>query len=229
MRIGLPSPLGGWRSFAGEVGIVVLGVLIALGASEFVQSREWRGRVAQARAALNHEIVLNLIEAELRINTGQCANRRMDELRLLVMNAGPDLAKPLVVTRYHTEIASWSQNVWRTLIASGVISHMPMTEMLAYAELYETITLIREEMVAEQDSISDLSVLSTLRGPFGTDLRNQLLTASARARRQNNTIVRDAHYLIDEARKMGIERGRNDPVKEARCDTLHEVVADVPQ
>ena len=32
MHFHLPKPLHGWREFAGEVGIIVLGVLIALGA-----------------------------------------------------------------------------------------------------------------------------------------------------------------------------------------------------
>ena len=32
MYVQLPKPLHGWRQFAGEVGIIVLGVLIALGA-----------------------------------------------------------------------------------------------------------------------------------------------------------------------------------------------------
>ena len=32
MHIHLPKPLHGWRAFVGEVGIIVLGVLIALGA-----------------------------------------------------------------------------------------------------------------------------------------------------------------------------------------------------
>ena len=31
MRVSMPKPLHGWREFAGEVGIIVLGVLIALG------------------------------------------------------------------------------------------------------------------------------------------------------------------------------------------------------
>jgi hypothetical protein len=30
MHVHLPKPLHGWRAFAGEVGIIVLGVLIAL-------------------------------------------------------------------------------------------------------------------------------------------------------------------------------------------------------
>jgi drug/metabolite transporter (DMT)-like permease len=36
MHFRLPKPLHGWREFAGEVGIIVIGVLIALGAEQFV-------------------------------------------------------------------------------------------------------------------------------------------------------------------------------------------------
>ena len=37
MQIHLPKPLHGWRAFAGEVGIIVLGVLIALGFGQIVE------------------------------------------------------------------------------------------------------------------------------------------------------------------------------------------------
>ena len=36
MHFHLPKPLHGWREFAGEVGVIVLGVLIALGALALV-------------------------------------------------------------------------------------------------------------------------------------------------------------------------------------------------
>jgi hypothetical protein len=32
MQFHLPKPLRGWRAFVGEVGVIVLGVLVALGA-----------------------------------------------------------------------------------------------------------------------------------------------------------------------------------------------------
>jgi hypothetical protein len=38
MHFHLPKPLHGWREFGGEVGIIVLGVLIALGAEQIVES-----------------------------------------------------------------------------------------------------------------------------------------------------------------------------------------------
>ena len=34
MRFQLPQPLHGWRVFAGEVGVIVLGVLLALAAQQ---------------------------------------------------------------------------------------------------------------------------------------------------------------------------------------------------
>ena len=52
MHFHLPKPLHGWREFAGEVGIIVLGVLIALGFEQVVEDVHWRGEVREAKAAL---------------------------------------------------------------------------------------------------------------------------------------------------------------------------------
>ena len=47
MPVHLPKPLHGWREFAGEVGIIVLGVLIALGAEQLIQTIHSQREVAQ--------------------------------------------------------------------------------------------------------------------------------------------------------------------------------------
>ena len=52
MKIQLPKPLHGWRAFAGEVGTIVLGVLLALGAQELMQGLHWRSEVRETRKAL---------------------------------------------------------------------------------------------------------------------------------------------------------------------------------
>lgn len=52
MRFQLPKPRHGWREFAGEVGIIVLGLLIALGAQQLVESWQWRQEVRAERASL---------------------------------------------------------------------------------------------------------------------------------------------------------------------------------
>ena len=55
MHFHLPKPLHGWREFAGEVAIIVLGVLIALGAEQLLESWRWQVRAQDARERLRAE------------------------------------------------------------------------------------------------------------------------------------------------------------------------------
>jgi hypothetical protein len=57
MHVRLPKPLHGWRAFAGEVGIIVLGVLIALGFEQVAQAIHWRYEAAKAQDALRNEAI----------------------------------------------------------------------------------------------------------------------------------------------------------------------------
>ncbi len=45
----LPTPIRGWRVLAGEMGVIAVGVLIALGAQQLVERREWNQRAASPR------------------------------------------------------------------------------------------------------------------------------------------------------------------------------------
>ena len=56
MHFHLPKPLHGWREFAGEVGIIVIGVLIALGAQQVAEDWQWRQCTADARICLAREV-----------------------------------------------------------------------------------------------------------------------------------------------------------------------------
>ena len=67
MRFHLPKPLHGWREFAGEVGIIVLGVLIALGAEQLIETIRSRSEVAQFRSAVDHELASDLAAYRYRI------------------------------------------------------------------------------------------------------------------------------------------------------------------
>ena len=61
MHFHLPKPLHGWREFAGEVGIIVVGVLIALAFEQVVQSIHDRLVADQARDAIRAEVRENLV------------------------------------------------------------------------------------------------------------------------------------------------------------------------
>ena len=63
MHVHLPKPLHGWREFAGEVGIIVLGVLIALAAEALIERANWRQKVKLADMNMRVEIARNRTNA----------------------------------------------------------------------------------------------------------------------------------------------------------------------
>jgi hypothetical protein len=67
MHLHLPKPLHGWREFAGEVGIIVIGVLIALGAEQVVEEIHFRNAVASERMALHEALRDELAEPAGRL------------------------------------------------------------------------------------------------------------------------------------------------------------------
>ena len=81
-------PAKGWRAFIGEVGVVVLGVLLALGAQQVAETVNQRREAAETRAALTNEIQETLAILELRRAAQPCIDRRLKELRAIVNQWG---------------------------------------------------------------------------------------------------------------------------------------------
>jgi hypothetical protein len=94
MHVHLPKPLHGWREFAGEVGIIVLGVLIALGVEQIASALHDRASERQARRAVYAEIRQNLSYIAARVETQGCVERRLDEIGGLLTNAGDGELSP---------------------------------------------------------------------------------------------------------------------------------------
>ena len=84
MHFRLPKPLHGWREFAGEVGIIVVGVLIALSAEQLVEAVNQGQLRAGTRAAVRKDIEINLASLQLRGQAEPCIGRRLAELRKLI-------------------------------------------------------------------------------------------------------------------------------------------------
>src|SRR6476619_1297371 len=81
MHLRLPKPLHGWRQFAGEVGIIVVGVLIALGAEQVVQDLHSHADERAFEETIDHEIGLNLFIYDVRSRQFSCDAKRVEELK----------------------------------------------------------------------------------------------------------------------------------------------------
>lgn len=164
MRFTLPKPLNGWRAFWGEVGIIVLGVLLALGAQQLAEDWQWRSEVADTRAALAVEIAENAGNAIERQMINNCLRPRLSELLKLLNRGDGDWKGTTDRLRYRTYIENfrdfptvyrspymgWPSDVWDAAKANGVVSHMPRDEVTRLSKLYTTFASMRDLQKLEQ-------------------------------------------------------------------------------
>jgi len=135
MHIHLPKPIHGWREFAGEVGIIVIGVLIALGCEQVVEAVHWQNEVVGFRDAVNGEIGVDLGTYPYRARQEACLHRRLDELErwLDSWRAGRPLKLlgPIgLPTSINIRTGVWDSRDPLTM------SHMGRAERLDYGYLY---------------------------------------------------------------------------------------------
>ena len=155
MHVHLPKPLHGWRAFAGEVGIIVLGVLIALAAEQFVESLHWRHDVGETRKALDAELSHDLGSLEHRLSQRACVAQRLSELDRWARAAGGGsrlrLQRPIQPPIYY----SIRTSVWDSTTGE-VSSRMPLRAKLDYASLYSAMKILAALLDEEQSNWSML-------------------------------------------------------------------------
>lgn len=190
------------------MGIIVVGVLVALGAEQLVEAAHWRSEVAVFRESLDTEIAIDLGGYKYRMRENGCVERRLDELErwLRTWREGhpAKLAGPIGIP------ASLSPNtsVWASRSAD-VVAHMPPRATFAYADLYDEFS---NNEVHRLDERSAWLELADFDGAAELDHRDlmRLQGLITRARFRDQRITLNAVNYLKKASRMGIE-SRDDP------------------
>jgi len=200
MHVHVPKPLHGWRPFVGEVGIIVIGVLIALGAEQVVQWVHGREDVSQLRAALKGELADDRARWEYMSAADHCALKRLDALDRLVATAPSSarLTNAYAIVPLNLHSSSW--DVAKTSAATALI---PLQERLTYASLYAALEnwrdLLRNEVTNTQ-TISALFETANL-----AENRQQLPVFLSRARNLIRFRRASSAYIIKRFDELGIQ------------------------
>ena len=160
MHFHLPKPLHGWREFAGEVGIIVVGVLIALGAQQLVENWSWTQKVAAAEQTMNEEIKNSLLAVAEMNRLDKCSTTELDALQDAIVRG--DQVKTRQIIGHGVTIGitrQWADNAFEATLAAQVSDHLGAEKLKRYSQIYELIRSIRRVQEASDDSPSDIAVL----------------------------------------------------------------------
>ncbi len=130
------QPPHGWRAVLWELGIVTIGVLIALGAQQLVETIHWNREVAHTRKALDAELAHNLAAFDYRVGQRPCVAARLAELKASLARQRRGQVIPLKRPITSPIGFGLGFSVWE--VASGEArSRMPIRTKLQYASLYD--------------------------------------------------------------------------------------------
>lgn len=203
MQVHLPKPLHGWRAFAGEVGIIVLGVMIALGAGQLVEAAHQKQEGVQADDAIRNELGLNLGRLQSRLGIHGCVVRRIGEIQRLLDGAAsdPNIVPPNWIGR--PQYWTFFDSRWQAESQAGRAALVDPHRLSDYGVMYARMQNLLDEMGAEQTDWAKLRTLEHLhRLDSNAILQFNLTLDDARYRDWRLALVTD--QLFGMARKLQV-------------------------
>jgi hypothetical protein len=182
MHVHLPKPLHGWRAFAGEVGIIVIGVLIALGAEQVVEAMHWRGQVTEAERAMSFELGDSIGQSIERQRLNPCIERRLDEIGQVLDGADKTGRLPPLGAIGAAPYRTWIRGSWDSTRQGQTASHFSRRELTNLGAVYGFIDKIDAMVTPEQQVWAQLGAISGPGRPIGSAEIASLRSAEAQAR-----------------------------------------------
>ena len=160
MHFHLPKPLHGWREFAGEVGIIVVGVLIALGAEQVVETIHWRNQVGEARHAMAAELGDSIGQSYERQRVFPCIEARLNAISRLLDAAEKSGRLPPLGQTGAPPYRTWVHGTWDTTRQGQTASHLSRMELTNLAAIYEFVDNLDRVVLPEQSAWAEIATVS---------------------------------------------------------------------
>lgn len=135
MHFHLPKPMHGWREFVGEVGIIVLGVMIALGAEQLIDQWSWQRKVAETTNQLDSELHRDVRSAYSWLVIAPCVDRQLAAIDAALTSARTtgrlEPTSPLTPS-----LEEFTEDAWLNSRALQVADHIPPEKIAHYSTLF---------------------------------------------------------------------------------------------
>jgi hypothetical protein len=208
VEIQKPRAVHNWRDLLSEIGIIVIGVVIALTAQEVVQGFELRATVRHTEDLMRGELALDDGPQVLqRIALAPCIDQSLGRIRSSIEHGAPRPVLIAEINGYEPPRHSWDSVVFQWATASGIVAHLPPERLWRWAYVYSIMPLLDRANEREFLHIAGLRSVSASGGQLTEAERIQLLGAVESLRQDNADIT--AHVVPVEAaiKELGIRIG----------------------
>lgn len=161
MQVHAPKPLHDWREFIGEVGIIVLGVLIALVAQETVKALANRQQVMRGEDSLRDNFARFVTFAAELDAYAPCIAARSAEIRQIIDQAAANRRLPGVGPIPQLAPHPWQIDTYGAMVASQAITHVSHDRAILYSRISMSAGDLYQDAMVEW---ADWGALASLSG-----------------------------------------------------------------
>ena len=204
MEIHKPKPVHNWREFLTEIGVVVIGVCIALGGEQTVEAIHWQHKVDDAAQAMRLELRdSDGPQAYTRVALQTCLDRQLDVLQTAIVAGRNRTEIVALVGDYRPPYRTWDTEAWKATLASDVGSHVGADQMIDWSKPYRILPQL--EALNAQEHTDRIALQPT--GRLGEQLSpgeaDAMLVAVQRLRSDNRDLSQFSRFILLSAEKSG--------------------------
>ncbi|MGZ3270131.1 MAG: hypothetical protein ACXU71_04055 [Croceibacterium sp.] len=193
MEIHKPKPIHNWRELASEIGVIVVGILIALGLEQAMESWHQHQRFEETTRAINAELRQGLASAQIMADMQACQRQQLAALSDAVGKGDRTRAERLLGESKIFQGLSAPYSSWTAAVASDATNHFDQRQRTYYFSLFyvlekesnwlseyyrsqSRLTSLLESGLAQSpaastDAVAELaemsSILENMQGAFG--------------------------------------------------------------
>jgi hypothetical protein len=203
MHMRFLKPLNGWRAFLGEVGIIVLGVLIALAAQQVVEKIHDRNVAAETHAAIRDELNDGLAAITLRRMAEPCIDGRLDELRAILAQweQSGTFETPSWVAQ--TPVIEVALTRYDAALSAGRMALLSSEDQYRIGALAAGLRRFHEIQMGERQSWGRLRALQAGPDALSPNDRTSLRTALQDASTLDYEAKINSHQVLPKAEEYG--------------------------
>lgn len=224
-----------WTAAALDFGIVVVGVLLALWASQWASDRDARRSARIATEAMDADLMLTAIGTMRRFTTQQCL---VDAIKRTSAAASVPDGEPFVApppakqslvsdsvfpTYYPVALWNYPTQAFDRAVAIGAFDHMDARRAAEYATAYEWVRALGEANAAEEILESRLAIVAMIdriEAPTRLAIRRDLAELDG----WNRSVLNSGRSLFDALHRLGIEPTEKDRTNWSRYNELARAI-----
>jgi hypothetical protein len=204
MDIHLPKVPHSWRELAKEIGIIVVGVIIALTAEQLVQDWDWHRKVKTAEAAMRQELLWDDgTQAYQRAALHPCVTAELDAIRSAVETGRTRSEIAQLVDGVYFPSFTYDSIARDAANSTEAWSHMLPEQTQPFVLAYDVVPALNETSMRESYDWAKLRALKRSGGALSEGETGRLLDAVEALRNDEGLMWLNARYLLNALQHVG--------------------------